>query len=126
MSDEKKSVWGYILSVLGGFFLGLLTYLGFRRNGVSDEVGERVDSTGQQLDKVVDGVAGAEERNRESVRTVGELARESSEVTDTVGRISDGVDSIESGVTDARKSVGRLKDLIRQERERIERSHSKE
>jgi methyl-accepting chemotaxis protein len=126
MSDEKTSVWGYILSVLGGFVLGLLTYLGLRRNRVSDEVGERVDSTGQQLDKVVNGVTGAEERNRESVGTVGELAEESRAVADSVGRISEGADSLEDGIEDARGSVGRLKDLIRQERERIAKAHSKE
>lgn len=126
MSDEKTSALGYILSVLGGFVLGLLTYLGLRRNRVSDEVGERVDSTGQQLDKVVDGVAGAEERVKESVGTVGELTDESRAVADSVGKLTDGADSVESGIADARESVGRLKDLIRAERERIAKAHSKE
>ena len=126
MSDEKKSVWGYILSVLGGFFLGLLTFIGLRRNRVSDEVGERVDSTGQQLDKVVDGVTGAEERNRESVDTVHELADESQDIADSVGRISDGADSITSGIEVTRESVGRIKELIRERRERIEKSDCKE
>ena len=126
MSDEKTSIWGYILSVLGGFILGLLTYLGLRRNRVSDEVGKRVDSTGQQLDKVVDGVAGAEERVKESVGSVGQIADESRAVADSVGKLTDGADSVESGIADARESVGRLKDLIRAERERIAKAHSKE
>lgn len=118
MSDEKKSIWGYIIALIGGFVLGIIAYIRLGRNPVSSRTGDGINRVGEQLDKVVESVSGAEERSKETVGDVGELR-------DQVDRVSEGTDRIEDEIGNATESVVRLKDLIRRERERIEQSYSK-
>ena len=110
--------WKAILTFVLGGAVGFLLCLLFRR-GVSNGTGERVSDVGEQLDKVVDGIAGAEERAKESV----ELTNRVDDAVDTVTGTSD---RIKESIGEVKESVGRISELVRKERERISQSEAEE
>ena len=104
-----------IITLAGGFVLGIIASFLFRR--LSDGTGEGAEQFGQRIDEVVDGVTGAEERASESVGLVSDVEDTSRGVEQSVERLSDSTDRAEDAVSDARESVGRIRELIKRERE---------
>ena len=100
-----------IITLAGGFVLGIIASFLFRR--LSDGTGEGAEQFGQRIDEVVDGVTGAEKRAAESVGLV-------NEVTESVDRLSEGSDKSDGAIADAEESVGRIRKLIEEERKRTE------
>lgn len=108
--------WKALITFGIGFVLGYIACLLFRR-GVSDGTGEGVSDVGEQLDKVVDGITGAEERAKESVELT-------DRVDDAVDTITGTSDRIEESIGEVKESVGRISELVRKERERIKQTET--
>ena len=111
--------WKALITLAIGFVLGFIACLLFRRRGVSDGTGTGADSVGQLIDEVGESVTGAGERIDESVRT-GESVAES------VERLTDGNTESKEAIREAEESVGRIRKLIEQERERNAKAESDE
>ena len=117
--------WQAIITLAVGFALGVIATLLFRRS-VSGRTGERADSVEQCIGELGELIDGAEAGVDESVKVCDELADESGGVAESVGRLTEGADSIEGAVRDARASVERLKELVRRERERTHEAEAEE
>jgi len=109
--------WKALITLAVGIVLGYLLRLLVERR-VSDGTGGRVDDVGKLIDDVVDRSAGAEKRAEESVELADDVAGTGERAADSVKRVSEGSDRIEEAVGDAKKSVGRIRDLIDGERKK--------
>lgn len=112
--------WKALITLAIGFVLGVIASILFRKRGVSDGTGTGADSVGQRIDEVVGTVTGAEERVGESVGTASDIAGTSESVGESVERLTDGNDESERAIAEAEESVARIRRLIKEERERIE------
>lgn len=119
MADEKKRWWKTAFAFVGGIILGFVSFVRIKRTGLSGCLGKGADELGRSVGKVVDGVAGAGKRTEKAVELSSELKDAGDDIGKSIERLSGGNERIGDAVREAGESVGRLKDLIRQERERL-------
>lgn len=119
MADEKKRWWKTAFVFVGGIILGVVSFVRIKRSGLSGCLGKGADELGRSVGKVVNGVTGAGKRTAEAVELASELADTGDDIGKSIERLADGNRYIGNAVREAGESVVRLKDLIRQERERL-------
>lgn len=117
--------WKALLSLGIGFVLGFVTHLLFGRR-LSDGTGDRAVEFGEQLDKVVDDISGAEDRAKESTELAVGIEDTSDNIGESVGRIRESNAGLEGAIGEAEESVGRLRKLIEEERKRREQTEGVE